>query len=87
MPEVADSLRERLIAGLVFGAVRDVIPDQVAAMNRLLIDADDPITSSFQECDDRAPALGVIPILALGGALDRDADIGFGDRPRIIFNE
>src|SRR6202043_1044512 len=86
MSEVAYSLRERLVAGFILGAMRDVIPDQVATMNRLLVDADDPITGLFQERDDRAPAFGVVPILALGGALDRDADVGFDDRSRIIFN-
>ena len=51
-----------------------------------LVDADDAISSLFQECDNRAPALRVIPVLALGGTLDGDADIGFGDRPGIIFD-
>src|SRR5258707_6133011 len=55
-------------------------------MRCLLVNAHDSISSLFQECDDRAPALRVVPVLALGGTLNGDADIGFSDRPCIIFD-
>jgi hypothetical protein len=35
------------MAQLVFGAVRDMVPQDAATMHRLLIDADDAITSLF----------------------------------------
>src|SRR5215469_7485363 len=53
-------------------------------MGGLLVDADDAVASVLQEGDDLAPAVGVVPVLALGGALDRDADIRLDDRPAVI---
>src|SRR5215468_9697125 len=53
-------------------------------MGRLLIDADDAIARLFQEGDDFAPAVGVVPVFALGGALHRDADIGLSDWPVVV---
>ena len=41
----------------------------------------DPIAGFLEEVDDLVPAGRVVPVFALGGALRRDADVGFGDRP------
>ena len=75
---------KRPVAGLVLGAVRDVVPDEPGAVHRLLVDADDAIAGLLQEADDLAPAGRVVPVFALRRALHCDADIGLGDRPRVV---
>jgi hypothetical protein len=66
VPEPARALGERLVAGLVLGTVGNVVPDQAGAMDRLLVDADDAVAGLLQERDDLAPAVGVVPVFALG---------------------
>lgn len=45
-----------------------------------------PEAAVFQEAHHVMPAAWVVPVLALGGALHRDAVIGLGDRPRVVRN-
>ena len=82
--EPARALLQRAVAGLVLGAVRDVVPDKPGAVRRLLVDADDAVAGLLQERDDLAPAVRVVPVLCLRRALHRDADIGLGDRPAVV---
>src|SRR5262249_10905731 len=81
--EPGRTLLKRPLAGLVLGAVRNVIPDQAGAVSRLLVDTDDAIAGLLQERDDLAPAVRIVPVFALGRALHRDADVGIRDRPAV----
>src|SRR5262249_42058216 len=74
----------RAVPRLVFRPIRDVVPDEAGTMGGLLVDADDPIARSFQKAHDLPPSAGIVPVFALGGALNRDADVGLGDRPRLV---
>jgi hypothetical protein len=55
-----------------------------APCHRLLVDADDAEAAGLEEGDDLAPAMRVVPELALGRGLHRDADVGLGNRPAVV---
>src|SRR5258708_35054602 len=75
---------QRAVRGLVLCPIGDVVPDEASPMGWLLVDADDAVAGLFQKAHDLSPAAGVVPVLALSRALNPDADIGLGDRPRIV---
>src|SRR5258708_25136684 len=53
-------------------------------MGGLLINADDAVTHCFQEADNLTPASRVVPVFALGRALNRNADIRLSDRSSVV---
>src|SRR5260370_1149220 len=53
-------------------------------MVRLLINADDAVTHCFQEAENLTPASRVVPVFALGCALNSNADIRLGDRSGVV---
>ncbi len=57
---------------------------QAAAVQGLLVDADDAEAGALQRLDDVAPALRVVPVFRLGGALGGDDDVGRLDRPAFV---
>src|SRR4029077_20503507 len=70
--------------GLVLRSMGNMAPYQTAAMRRLSVDAYDAVAVLLQESDNLPPAGGIVPVLALHGALRRDADVTLGDRPRLV---
>src|SRR5262249_55770815 len=82
--EPARALSQWAVASFVLGAVGDVVPDEPAAVYRLLVDADHAITRLLEEGHDLVPAHRVIPVFGLGRALHPDADIGLGDRSALV---
>src|SRR4051794_19282013 len=86
MLEITRALDQRLVAGLIFRALRNVVPDQSGAMRGLLIDANDAIAGVLEEGNNLAPAGRVVPVFALRRALCTDADVGLSDRTAVIGN-
>src|SRR5262249_19846466 len=82
--EPARALSQWAVASFILGAVGDVVPDEPAAVYRLLVDADHAITRLLEEGHDLVPAHRVIPVFGLGRALHPDADIGLGDRSALV---
>ena len=73
-------------AGPVLGSVGNVVPDHAGAVDRLLVDADDPVAGLFQEGHDlRASRWGYSSTCtALCSALHCDANVGLSDRPAAV---
>src|ERR1043165_10074426 len=61
-----------------------MVPDEAVPVPRLLVDADDAVARLFQEGDDLAPAMRVVPVFRLRRRLRGDADIGLGDRAALV---
>ena len=59
------ALLQRLVAGLVFGAVGNVVPDQAGTVRRFLVDADHTITGlSFRSRTISCQPWGLFQYLA-----------------------
>src|ERR1700752_4310425 len=80
MPEPARAFGKRLLAGEILAAVGQVIPYDAVTVRRFLIDADHAVATLLEKLHDLAPAGGVVPVLALRGALGCDADVLLGNR-------
>src|SRR5579871_1726236 len=80
------SVDQRLLTGLVFAAMRKVIPDQFVTMRGLLIDADHAVARLPQEGDQFTPSGWIVPIFALRCTLGGDTHVTLGDRSRLIGN-
>src|SRR6516165_3818304 len=78
------ALQKRFVTCLILHAMRDVIPHQTSSVSWLLIDADDPVAGLVEEFHDFAPPARVVPILCLGRALRRDADVGLLNWPTLV---
>src|SRR5258708_20157269 len=53
-------------------------------MGRLLINADGAVTDWFEEGENLTAASRVVPVFALGCALNSNADIRLGDRSGVV---
>ena len=84
VPEPACPLSKRLVAGLVFNAMRQVRPDQTRTCNGSLIEAHNAVTQALQVAYDLAPAMRVLPLFAGAAGLDGNKHIGFGKWPRVV---
>src|SRR4029077_14932515 len=54
------AFEKRPAAGLVLDAVRDVVPYEAVAVDRLLVDADDSVSRLLQKAGDLVPAERVV---------------------------
>lgn len=76
-----DAFLEWDVAGEVFSAMGDMVPDVAQPIGGVLVDAEDPVACLLEVPDDGLPAIAVVPVFALGGCLGGDADIGFFNLP------
>ena len=57
---------------------------QARAVDRLLVNADNPISPGFEVRYDLMPACWIVPHLAAAGALHGDADVGLVNRRGVV---
>src|SRR6516164_8779616 len=82
----AGALLQRAIPGLILYPVGNMVPHDAGTMRRFLVDAHDAIAGLLEEPHNLAPAGRIVPVLALGRALHRDAHVRLRDRPRVVGN-
>src|SRR5580658_4735272 len=84
MPQPSGALSQWTGPRFIFDAVWDMVPEEPPAVHPLLVDADDAVTGITQELDHLVPAVRVVPVFCLRGALCRNANVWLFDRPAFV---